>query len=230
MSQATTVDFRPLVVQWADWAVAHKPWFEYLESRPFPLYVPTAARIIRNDCSATSIWCCWAAGAPAPFPGAYQGTGNTETFLTLEHITSPIPGDFVVYGDGLPLGDQHMAVVVGTGSDPMTMSHGQPSEPRFVNAIEGCPSHAQGRITYVRYLPIVPPTPPKPKPPAPPKEQNVIIATCATISGDWFCVGSRRCHVSPTQLILVEELYAPIKKVVTSAELLALTVTPWGSI
>src|ERR1019366_438080 len=102
-----STDFHLTVGQWARWAVVNKPAFRYLESRPFPLFVPSAANPISNDCSATSVWCCWMAKAPEPFPGAYQGEGNTESFLALTHVTNPIEGDFVVYGEGLPLGNQH---------------------------------------------------------------------------------------------------------------------------
>src|ERR1019366_8935057 len=117
----SATDFRPLVVAKADWAVLNKSYFLYNEFRPdLDFYIPTAAHKIVNDCSATAIWCCWAAGAPEPFPLAYEGLGNTESFLTLPHVTSPLPGDFVVYGEGLPLGVQHMAVIVQDGIDPVT--------------------------------------------------------------------------------------------------------------
>lgn len=165
------MDFRPEIVAAARWCVANKPAFRYLESRPFPLFVPSTAHVMEDDCSSTSILCCWMAHAPEPFAGAYAGIGNTETFLELEHITDPQGGDFVVYGEGLPLGDQHMAVVLEAGSDPLTMSHGMPSEPAFVNAIQGCPSHAQGRITYIRAYPVSPPAP------IPTEEDMLLIVT-----------------------------------------------------
>lgn len=150
---------RQSVVDWCYWSVAHQPWFRYLEARPFELYEPTGSRYIWDDCAATSILMLWLAGAPEPFPGAYAGIGNTESFGELEHVTTPLPADFVVYGLGLPLRDQHMAVVVEAGDDPLTMSHGWFREPALVPVSRGCPPQAQGIVTYVRCLPVVPPTP-----------------------------------------------------------------------
>ncbi len=73
------------------------------------------------------------------------------------------------------------------------------------------------------------PVPPPPPPPVP-KEHDMIIAICPTITGDWLCIGSRRCHLDPAQLTLVKSLYNPPVKTLTAAQLIALTVVPWGSI
>ena len=168
----STTDLSADIAKWANWAVVHKAWFIYLESRPFPLYIPTWRIPIRNDCSSTAVWCCWMAGAPEPFPGAYSGIGNTESFLTLEHVAVPRAGDFVVYGEGLSLSVQHMAVVVQAGPDPLTMSHGWSGEPAFVPVSRGCPPAAQGIVTFVRTNTVVP----APQPPAPvPTEDDLLL-------------------------------------------------------
>ena len=160
-----TIDLSAEIVKWANWAVVHQPWFGYRESRPFPLYVPTVHVPIWNDCSATAVWCCWMAKILEPFAGAYAGEGNTESFLSLEHVPVPRSGDFVVYGEGLSLSVQHMGVIVKAGLDPMTMSHGWSGEPAFVPVSKGCPPAALGRVTFVRANTLVPAPPPPPPPP-----------------------------------------------------------------
>ena len=216
-------DHRPLIVTWSRWAVANKSFFDYYEARPFPLYKPNATEHITDDCSATSVLMCWLAGAPEPFPGAYQGQGNTESFLSLEHVTNPVGGDFVVYGEGLSLSVQHMAVVLEPGRDPLTMSHGDPQEPRFVNAIEGCPYQAQGIITYVRYLPLSPPTPP---------EDTVgrRLVQDPVNHGWWLVDEDRKCGIpTPTDLATLQAEGIPTATL-TEAELAALRTVAWGEI
>ena len=222
-------DYRPLIVEASRWAVANKSFFDYYESRPFTLYKPNATEHITDDCSATSVLMCWLSGAPEPFPGAYnydgqhpdQGDGNTESFLSLEHVTNPVGGDFVVYGEGLPLVDQHMAVVLESGPDPLTMSHGMPSEPAFVKAIEGCPPQAQGIITYVRYLPL-----------SPPPEDTVgrRLVQDPVNHGWWLVDEDRKCGIpTPTDLATLQAEGIPTA-VLSSAELAGLTTVPWGSL
>ena len=223
------LDFRSLVVQWADWCVAHRPWFDYEESRPFPLYLPSATRRIANDCSATSVLVLWLAHAPEPFPGAYAGEGNTESFLTLQHVSAPLPADFVVYGEGLPLGDQHMATVVEAGPDPLTMSHGWSGEPAFVRVSAGCPPQAEGRVTYVRCLPVVVPPPP-PAPPLPKEnDMGVLAISSGSIKGDWLVRGHNRCNVSPNQVAAL--LACNVARVTLSdAELSVFTPVAWTEV
>lgn len=223
------MDVRSLVVNWCYWAVAHQPWFRYLEWRPFPLYLPTASHYIHNDCAATTIQMLWLAGAPEPFPGAYSGWGDTQSFLGLEVITQAelLPADFVVYGGGLPIFDQHMATVLEPGSDPLTMSHGWSGEPALVPVSRGCPPQAQGRITYVRYLPTT--TPP---PPPPPQEDNVgqRLVQDPKSKGWWLVEDDRKAGIpDPTDLVTLQLEGIPVATM-TEEELSGLTTVAWGAL
>ena len=222
------------IVTAADWAVANQPLFLYDEFRPdHDQYVPTPAHKIVNDCSMTAIWCCWKAGAPEPFPGAFAGFGDTQSFLTLEHIPVPAPGDFVVYGEGLPLSVQHMAVIVEAGSDPLTMSHGWSGEPAFVRVSVGCPAAAQGRVTFIRAYAVVsaPPAPPIPPVPPVPKEDDmgVIAISSGSIKGDWWIHGRNPCNVSPDQVQALLACNVP-KVTLNDAELEVFTSVAWTEI
>ncbi|MCU1493394.1 MAG: hypothetical protein JWO62_1158 [Acidimicrobiaceae bacterium] len=220
-----TSTLRAAVVAAADWCVPNKGLFDYLESRPFPLFRPSLARRIANDCSATSVLCCWLAKAPEPFPGAYTGTGNTESFLTLPHVPAPAAGDFVVYGEGLSLSVQHMAVVVEVGPDPLTMSHGGQSEPAFVRVSQGCPPAAQGRVIFVRYLPLDPPVPK-------PSEDTVgrRLVQDPTSHGWWLVDEDRKVGIpNPTDLATLKAEGIP-ETTMSAAELAGLTTVQWGSL
>lgn len=162
-----TVDVSAEIVKWAGWCVANKESFEYAETRPMPL---TTKPQIRNDCSGTVTLCYKLAGAPDPNGLGYSGQGYTGTLV--DHgkqisLAQVKPGDVVIYGPGEGV---HCAVVTAAGTDPLTMSHGMPSEPGFVYVSRGCPAKALGVVRYFRYdtTAPAPPAPIAPKPvPAP---------------------------------------------------------------
>ena len=158
-----TVDVRPQIVVWADWCVTHKDLFNYRQVRPMP-YSTKAP--IDNDCSGTFTLCYYLAGAPDPNGLGYDGYGYTGTLATHgQQITQAQlePGDAVIYyGGGFAPGDsQHVATIIKPGPDPLTMSHGQQSEPAYVTVSEDGRPHQYFRYaTNSRF-------PPPPKPPVP---------------------------------------------------------------
>lgn len=149
---------RQAVVNWATWAVANKGWFTYQESRPFPLYEPSASRHIANDCSATVVLCFWLASAPDPTGNHFNGYGNTDSLVAhCQQIPLSVvqPGDLVIYYEGGQT--VHTAIIVQADPDPLTMSHGMPSEPALVHVSQDGRPHL-----YFRALPVDPPAPPIP--------------------------------------------------------------------
>lgn len=135
-------DVRAAIADQARWCVANQPLFEYLESRPFPLYRPTATKHIANDCSATVALCYFLGGGHDPMGFNFEGWGNTDTLATKGEpisLTEALPADVVIYG---PVGNTvHGALVVQADpTDPLTMSHGGSNEPAFVRVSDGNPT------------------------------------------------------------------------------------------
>jgi hypothetical protein len=135
-------DVRAVIADQARWCVANQPLFEYLESRPFPLFRPTPERHIANDCSATIALCYWLAGAHDPMGYNYEGWGNTDTLAAKGEpisIAEALPGDVVIYGP--TWATVHGAMIVEPSpTNPLTMSHGEPDQPALVRLIEGNPT------------------------------------------------------------------------------------------
>ena len=161
-----TIDVRPQIVVWADWCVTHKDLFNYREVRPMP-YSTKAP--IDNDCSGTFTLCYYLAGAPDPNGLGYDGYGYTGTLATHgQQITLAQlePGDAVIYyGGGFAPGDsQHVATIIKPGSDPLTMSHGQQSEPAYVTVSEDGRPHLFFRYATNSRFPQPAPKPEPPKP------------------------------------------------------------------
>lgn len=137
---------RDNIVRWARWGVTNTGSIHYREVRPMPL---TGRLPLTTDCSGFVTLCYKLAGAPDPNGLGYNGQGYTGTLLT--HGTRiPLaavkPGDVIVYGPGT---GAHTAVVVEAGADPLTVSHGQESDPAYVRVSQ------DGRLpqTYLRFLP-----------------------------------------------------------------------------
>lgn len=137
---------REKIVAWARWGVRNTALIHYREIRPFPL---DRTLPLTTDCSGFVTLCYRLAGAPDPNGLNYNGNGYTGTLLDHGRPVLPgavRPGDIIVYGPGT--GD-HTAIVVETGFDPLTVSHGQESEPSFVRVSQ------DGRQPqrYRRFLP-----------------------------------------------------------------------------
>lgn len=130
-------DVRLDIVWWAVFAARQqkvvKNW-HYRQIRPFP-YNTTGA--IFTDCSGFVGWCFKQAGAPDPYQRQHKGIGNTETLISLGKLLKVPrlqvrPGDVVVYSADRPVGEQHTAVIVKGGKDPLTVSMGQEGDPHYV--------------------------------------------------------------------------------------------------
>jgi hypothetical protein len=157
----TAVDTRDMIVTWALWAVAHKHRFHYLQSRPFP-YGTTPP--INIDCSGFVGWCFKQAGAMDPYRRQHIGIGNTETLIANgKKLIIPRlqvkPGDVVVYSVDRPVGEQHTAIVIKGGKDPITVSMGKEGDPSF------CAVSQDGRKPTFYRFPTIQSWPATPYPP-----------------------------------------------------------------
>lgn len=124
-----TTSVKAQIVQWARWGVEHTNNIHYEETRPMPL---TSALPLTTDCSGFVTLCYYLAGAPDPNHQGYDGEGYTGTLLQYgQQITveQAEPGDVIVYG---PDTGWHTALIVEAGADPLTVSHGQESDPSYV--------------------------------------------------------------------------------------------------
>jgi hypothetical protein len=134
---------RDRVVAEAEWLRSHGNQIGYDQNRPFHLYGRTeiqgrfdVGEGISGDCFWYVCQCFYLAGLKDPGGNSFNGLGNTETVLqTLRsQYTDPaaaLPGALVVFGADLPLGDQHVCLVVEAGEDPILDSHGAPNVKRL---------------------------------------------------------------------------------------------------
>ena len=121
---------------WCHWYVDHKDKIFYELARPFPLgaHLPQY-----NDCSATFTNLYYLAGLVDPNGFNFSGYGNTASLMMNgQEIDRDLRvGDAVIYfnGKGWSQWDTvHVAMLVNSDQDnPLTMSHGQSSEPSFVH-------------------------------------------------------------------------------------------------
>lgn len=120
---------RSEIVVNALWGVAHEGQIHYQQSRPIDGLGHKHKLPLSTDCSGFVTDCYNWAGAPDPNGLGYNGSGYTGTLLNhLDHIRRPQaqPGDLVVFGPGT---GHHVVVIVGSGSDPDIVSHGQERGP-----------------------------------------------------------------------------------------------------
>jgi len=134
---------------WALWATRNKKGrynFHYQQVRPFSVALKVEMFL---DCSAFVAWCYRQAGAPDPYGLGYAGIGNTESLLAKGQrvpVTKIRPGDVVVYSADRPVSEQHAAVIVAKGTDPLTVSMGQEGDPSLVRV-----SQDGRKPTYLRF-------------------------------------------------------------------------------
>lgn len=129
-----TLTLREKVVLWARWGVQHTAQIHYAETRPYPLHLETP---MTTDCSGFATLCYKEAGAADPNGLGYNGEGYTGTLLShaekagkiITDLSHARPGDLIVYGPGT---GEHVAIIVESGPDPLTVSHGQESDPSYV--------------------------------------------------------------------------------------------------
>ena len=130
-------DTRQAIVAWAKYFADNKAThpFTYSEGPErmsaigvFPPKFP-----ITCDCSAFVTLCYWLAGAEDPNGQGYDHEGYTGTLLSHGLVLSSVAlvqaGDVIVYG---PNEGWHTAIVVESGSDPLTVSMGQQGDPSYV--------------------------------------------------------------------------------------------------
>lgn len=147
----------------ANSTVPNHTHFTYAEVRPMHL---TKTYPWVGDCSTYVTWLYWMLNLPDPNQLNYNGAGNTQTLyakgtkITLSQVQ---PGDVVVYAADKLLAEQHTAIIVQGGADPLTVSMGKQGDPSFVHVSQ------DGRTPfYVRFLPADPvPVPTPPPTPAP---------------------------------------------------------------
>jgi len=145
-------DGRPLVVTWANWLANNKTTHPALYSEgpdrmkainQWPLVFP-----LTLDCSSFVTLVYNLSGCADPNGMNYDHEGYTGTLIS--HGTE-IPlaqvqaGDIVIYGPGT---GAHTAIVVQSGSNPLTVSMGQNGDPSFVHVSQ------DGRLPqrYFRYV------------------------------------------------------------------------------
>jgi cell wall-associated NlpC family hydrolase len=131
---------RKRIVRWARWGVDNTGAIHYTETpeRADWLHANPFDRLpLTTDCSGFATLCYRLAGAPDPNGLNYLTLGYTGTMLDhaaqdgtiLTDVSKAKPGDLIVYGPGT---GTHVAIIVEAGSDPLTVSHGQESEPAYV--------------------------------------------------------------------------------------------------
>ena len=124
-------DIRDHIVRWAKWGVDNHAGFTYTEGAQRMEGIGHPGTACHADCSAFVTLCYNWAGAPDPNGQNYNGQGYTGTLLA--HGTpitkeQAIPGDVIVYGPGT---GWHTALIVESGSDPLTVSHGEQGDPNY---------------------------------------------------------------------------------------------------
>lgn len=109
---------------------AHHTW-HYHAVRPMP--VPEswrAGNIVYGDCSKGVQYLCHWVGVPDPMGAGYGPYGNSQTLCLrlqhLDHARDLEVGDIVTFGVN---GDEHAAMVLEAGSDPLLWSFGHEGAP-----------------------------------------------------------------------------------------------------
>lgn len=135
---------------------AHQTW-SYAEVRPMPVPVSwRAGQHVVGDCSKGVQYLCKWAGCADPMGGGYGPYGNSYTLWThLQHLGSPsdlLVGDVITFGID---GNEHAAMVLQAGRDPLLWSFGHQGAPNtYKLSADGRPAQ------YLRNpLPTYIPTP-----------------------------------------------------------------------
>lgn len=137
---------------------AHHNW-RYLAVRPEAMtgsrgHYP-AGEHIDSDCSKyVQRVCFWTPGAPDPMKNGWGAYGNSSTICSvLEHLARPtdlLPGDPVTFG---PNGDEHAAICLEPGPDPLLASDGHEGAPNTYRLSWDRREHQLLRLPVVDYTP-----------------------------------------------------------------------------
>lgn len=141
----------------ADEAANHD--WTYLAVRPRPM--PTATRKftpgtkVVGDCSkGVQFNCWWVPGCVDPMGNDFGTAGNSYTlWLNLQHLDSPadlLVGDIVTFG---PDGDEHAAMVLEAGADPLMWSFGHQGAPNTYRLSTDTRAHQYLRLPVPKYVP-----------------------------------------------------------------------------
>lgn len=148
---------RQKVVKWARWGVNNTGAIHYTETPGRAAWThakPFNRLPLSTDCSGFATLCYRLAGCKDPNGLGYATLGYTGTLLDCANRAGTIftdvskakPGDLIVYGPGT---GEHVAIVVEAGKDPLTVSHGQESEPGYVKVSQDG-RHPQRICRYLR--------------------------------------------------------------------------------
>jgi hypothetical protein len=124
-------DARAELVRLARQAVANNARWRYGQVRPIPLGLPTHYPLT-TDCSGACILLYHSAGCQDPSGHGFSGQGwSGDFYVHGAHIdvAQALEGDLVTFGPG---GDEHAAMVVEPGANPLCFSHGQAGDPHLV--------------------------------------------------------------------------------------------------
>ncbi|HET7507413.1 MAG TPA: NlpC/P60 family protein [Solirubrobacterales bacterium] len=140
---------RDQIVRYAGWGVAHASQIHYAQRRPIDGIGHREKLPLTTDCSGFATDCFNWAGASDPNGRRYDGYGYTGSMLgACRHISrgQAEPGDLVVFGAG---SGTHVVILVGTGSDPLVVSHGQEIGPIRCRLSVEARAHAGQPMTFL---------------------------------------------------------------------------------
>jgi hypothetical protein len=115
----------------ADEALRHDWTYRAVRPCPMPHRPWVAGEKVVGDCSKGVQFLCWWAELPIdPMYGGWGAWGNSQTlWLHLQHLDNPgllLVGDVVTFGHD---GEEHAAMVLETGKDPLVWSFGHQGAP-----------------------------------------------------------------------------------------------------
>ncbi len=153
----TSMEYRQQMVDYCDWAIAHRDRIHYAEVRPIPVGLAPHHLPFITDCSGFATLMAKWSGNPDPNGNDFDGDGYTGTMLKhLPHIpfSETLRGDLTVFGAFPGI---HVVVMLIGGRlrpDPPVASHGGPGDPNRYRL-----SEVQGyfgsdvEVTYLRLRP-----------------------------------------------------------------------------
>ncbi len=124
-----------------------------------PMHVPyrpwAPKRVVHGDCGKGCQYLCWWAHVPEdPMGRSYDAYGNSSSLcLHLQHLDHPsqmLVGDIVTFGAG---GDEHAAMVMEKGTDPLLWSFGHQGAPNSYRLSADRRVHQCLRVPMPKYIP-----------------------------------------------------------------------------